>query len=231
MLPIPENKVVVVIPDYDSYVEINPEETDGPIVIPPSDETDKPTTDPKPAETDKPTTDPVYSGTKELLTKGDDNTVPALPTLPSTEDGNFFEGWVDKATGEPVHAGDKVTGNVELVPVWKDCGDDQHADGDEDQKCDECGHNLATEPEETTPNTGDETGVPETGENSGPESGEETSGDQAPDDEKPGASKPGDDTPDNGSPAGIIGAVIGSIGVLAALAAALIVFLKKKKSK
>lgn len=84
----------------------------------------------------------VAASIMELLTKGSDNTVPALPVLMPKEEGNQFEGWVNKATGEPVKKGDKLTEKIELEPVFKDCGKDNHSDSNEDNACDECGYIL-----------------------------------------------------------------------------------------
>lgn len=89
---------------------------------------------------------------QELVTKGEENKVPALPTLPPKEDGNIFEGWRDKATGEAVKKGDILTENIEIEPVWKDCGEGKHADTDKDDSCDECGYIMVKPalPEEPT---------------------------------------------------------------------------------
>ena len=99
-----------------------------------------------------------HHATKELVTKGTDNTVPARPVLPPTEAGNQFDGWVNKATGEPVKKGDTLTENIEIEPVWKDCGEDKHTDIDEDNHCDKCGYIMVNEvkPEDTAAST-DET--------------------------------------------------------------------------
>lgn len=139
MLKIPENKVVITIENYPITI------LDGSgtsIIIPDDNETteSEDNTENKPATT-----------TKELLTKGDDNTVPALPTLPPTERGNIFDGWVDKATGEYVKKGDKLTASIELIPVWKDCGEGKHTDSDNDNSCDDCGYiiYIANDVEET----------------------------------------------------------------------------------
>jgi len=89
---------------------------------------------------------------QELVTKGEENKVPALPTLPPKEDGNIFDGWRDKATGEAVKKGDMLTENIEIEPVWKDCGEGKHADADKDDSCDECGYIMVKPalPEEPT---------------------------------------------------------------------------------
>ena len=101
--------------------------------------------------------------TKELLTKGEEKKVPALPTLPPKEDGNFFAGWVNKATGEEVKKGDLLTESIEIAPVWLDCGEGNHTDADENNRCDDCGYILQkpSEPENPTdpssePTTGDQ---------------------------------------------------------------------------
>ena len=49
------------------------------------------------------------------------------------------------ATGEPVQKGDKITENIEIEPVWKDCGTDSHGDADKDNHCDECGYIMVKE--------------------------------------------------------------------------------------
>ncbi len=134
----PANKFVVSIPDFPMTDTTSP---DGNTAADPSGETGA---DP----------DSVVSATKELLTKGADNSVPALPTPPPTEDGNIFVGWVNKATGEAVKKGDKLTGNIEIEPVWKDCGEGNHADADGDNHCDECGYIMVkdkTPPIDDTP--------------------------------------------------------------------------------
>ena len=132
-LEVPDNKVVIIIPDYDKIVA-----PDSP-----------PGSSGEGGSDDQPETIPP---TKELLTKGKENRVPALPELPPKESGNFFAGWVNKATGEEVKKGDLLTGNIEIVPVWKDCGEGNHTDADEDYRCDECGHILEkpSNPDDTT---------------------------------------------------------------------------------
>ena len=150
MLTVPEDKVVITIPDFSEFTE-NPSISVG-------DPTDDPNDEPSGSDSSGENTDPEGGSTsnttpttKEILTKGKDNTVPTLPTLPPKEEGNIFEGWVDKATGEPVKKGDKLSGSVELKPVWKDCGEGSHTDADENEICDECGYILVKEtvPEET----------------------------------------------------------------------------------
>ena len=54
---------------------------------------------------------------------------------------------IDKETKAPVKKGDKLTGNIEITPVWKDCGENKHIDDKKDYICDECGYKLPT-PEE-----------------------------------------------------------------------------------
>ena len=39
-------------------------------------------------------------------------------------------------------AGDVLTGDIVLTPVWKDCGDGSHTDSDHDLVCDDCGKKL-----------------------------------------------------------------------------------------
>jgi len=93
---------------------------------------------------------------KELLTKGTDNTVPALPKLSAKDEGYLFEGWVNKETNEPVKKGDKLTGNIEIIPVWKGCGDGKHIDAKNDYICDECGFKMPI-PEEPAKESAAET--------------------------------------------------------------------------
>ncbi|MBQ8746454.1 MAG: hypothetical protein IJZ08_01130, partial [Clostridia bacterium] len=145
ILSVPEDKLVITIPNYPVS---DPEQST------PNPDGENPSA-PSTPDTDTPDTgtpDTPSPTVKELLTKGKDQTVPALPTLPPAEEGNLFDGWVDKATGETVKKGDKLTGNVELVPVFKDCGKDNHSDADEDGRCDECGYILPKDPipEDTT---------------------------------------------------------------------------------
>jgi len=138
-LTVPGDKMVVIIPDYDKYV--------------PSDSADN-TTSGNPA-------------TKELLTKGEENRVPVLPTLAPAKDGNIFAGWINKATGEMVKKGDKLTENIEIAPIWKDCGEGNHTDANEDHSCDECGYILVK------PAQPDDTGAPDGG-TEGDQDNEET---------------------------------------------------------
>ena len=65
-----------------------------------------------------------------------------MPVLPPKEEGNLFDGWTDQKTGAPVKAGDVLTGDIVLTPVWKDCGDGSHTDSDHDLVCDDCGKKL-----------------------------------------------------------------------------------------
>ena len=144
--------------------------------------------------------------TKELLTKGGDNSVPALPNLAPTEDGNIFVGWVNKATGEVVKKGDKLTENIEIEPVWMDCGEDNHTDADGDNSCDECGYILAkpSEPDDTT-----------------------LSGDDA----SSGDEQDGQNTPqaNGGAPSWIIILISCFGGIISVCGAVLALVLKKKK--
>ncbi len=134
-LTVPADKLVVIIPDYDKYA--------------PSGSSDDSAADPSGGESTPTVSSPAI---KELLTKGEENSVPVLPTLSTTENGNIFEGWVNKATGEPVKKGDKLTENIEIEPIWKDCGEGKHTDTNEDNNCDDCGYILMkpTQPEYTT---------------------------------------------------------------------------------
>lgn len=166
VLGVPDGKLVVVIPDYEKYIStgsVSSSET------PSSDisgktESSGSTTTPSGSEAATPPSSEIqpsgknYYATKELVTKGTDNTVPALPVLPPTEAGNQFDGWVNKATGEPVKKGDTLTENIEIEPVWKDCGEDKHTDIDEDNRCDKCGYIMVNKvkPEDTAAST-DET--------------------------------------------------------------------------
>jgi len=155
-LAVPEDKFVVTIPDY-SAVTTPPASSDGgklPTVpggsttpaVPDGGKLPADTASPDTGKTDKPDVSvpvvitPEPTAKKELLTKGSEQTVPTLPTPPPTQDGNIFDSWVNKETGEQVKKGDKLTGNVELVPVWKDCGENNHNDGDNDNHCDKCGY-------------------------------------------------------------------------------------------
>jgi len=78
----------------------------------------------------------------DMLSVGAGHKVPELPVLPPKEEGNFFDGWTDQKTGAPVKAGDVLTGDIVLTPVWKDCGDGSHTDSDHDFVCDDCGKKL-----------------------------------------------------------------------------------------
>ena len=75
----------------------------------------------------------------DMLSVGASHKVPELPVLPPKEEGNLFDGWTDQKTGAPVKAGDVLTGDIVLTPVWKDCGDGSHTDSDHDLVCDNCG--------------------------------------------------------------------------------------------
>ncbi|MBO5274643.1 MAG: hypothetical protein J6I45_08530 [Clostridia bacterium] len=165
-LILPENKYVVIIPDYSSIGDVaidapdistnQPLQEKDPSIVP-SSGASAATPDASVGQLPSDNSEAASPSVKELLTKGSENTVPALPTLPPKEDGNIFEGWIDKATGEPVNKGDKLTGNVELEPVWKDCGEDKHKDANENNHCDACGYILVKDvkPVETT-NNGDD---------------------------------------------------------------------------
>ncbi len=163
MLTVPENKLVNTIPDFVEPIKTPSVEIGG--------EQDAP-------EEDKPDAElPAVSTplTKELLTKGKEQTVPALPTLPSKEEGNVFDGWVNKATGETVKKGDKITESIELEPVWKDCGEENHTDENEDGVCDGCGYIItraeepekSVEPDPENPDTSVPENNPEENKNSG----------------------------------------------------------------
>ncbi len=202
------------IPDYDKYVpsESVPSE-DTPSSLP-SDQVDSgsETTTPSigtegSAASGTPQSGDKSPAAKELVTKGKEYSVPALPALAPTEDGNEFEGWVNKATGEPVKKGDRLTGNIEIEPVWKDCGEGKHADADGDNHCDECGYIMVKEvrPEDTTAAT-DETAA---------ESGRE------------GEEMPKDDSV--GMPGWMIVLISCFGGVIALCGVVLAVVLKKKK--
>ena len=78
----------------------------------------------------------------DMLSVGAGHKVPELPVLPPKEEGNLFDGWTDQKTGAPVKAGDVLTGDIVLTPVWKDCGDGNHTDSDHDFVCDDCGKKL-----------------------------------------------------------------------------------------
>ena len=78
----------------------------------------------------------------DMLSVGASHKVPELPVLPPKEEGNLFDGWTDQKTGAPVKAGDVLTGDIVLTPVWKDCGDGSHTDSDHDFVCDDCGKKL-----------------------------------------------------------------------------------------
>ena len=148
-LKLPDDKYVVIIPTESITVDLSGGKPD-----------DKPSDDvPGKSETLA-----IAAPKKEILTKGSEQTVPGLPTPPPTADGNLFDKWVDKTTGETVKKGDKLTASIELVPVWKDCGEAVHADApadkNKDNHCDVCGYILVKEsvPEETG---AADTGAPE----------------------------------------------------------------------
>jgi len=213
-LDIPEGKLVITIPDYEKYVStesVPSGETSSTDTSGETESSGSTTTPSGNGEATPPASEIQPSGgkspiTKELITKGADNTVPALPTLPPLEDGNQFGGWVDKATGEPVKKGDKLTENIEIEPVWKDCGEDKHADADKDNHCDECGYIMVKEvkPEETTA------------------SADETTADTGHEDEKP----PKDNSD---APSWMIIVISCFSGVIAVCGVVLAVVLKKKK--
>ena len=163
-LTLPEDKFVISIPDYTvSGTPSSGGSTDGK----PSSGSDTPTgTNPDSGSESADKTKPTVSAPTEILSKGSGNTVPTLPTLSSKEEGNIFGGWVNKATGEPVKKGDKLTENIEIVPVWKDCDEGNHIDADGDGHCDVCGYITvkAEVPEDTTA-PADETTADTTAEN------------------------------------------------------------------
>ena len=78
----------------------------------------------------------------DMLSVGASHKVPELPVLPPKEEGSLFDGWTDQKTGAPVKAGDVLTGDIVLTPVWKDCGDGSHTDSNHDLVCDDCGKKL-----------------------------------------------------------------------------------------
>jgi len=234
MLTKPEDKFVVIIPNYSKGT---PESGGKPTVIVPTTPTtpDTPTTPVTPTTPDTPKQDSTSSEdvntvTKELLSKGD-KSVPTLPVLAPTADGNIFEGWKDKETGNIVKSGDKLTGNIELEPVFKDCGEDNHKDEDNDNACDECGHILVKQTPETD-------NTPETT----PDETETTT--KAPDDEQTSEASgtEAQKSPENGSDStgidgdkdsnGIIAIIISALAaVIAAVIAIITVILSKKKKK
>jgi len=133
VIALTENKVVIVIPDFpvedrDTDKEDSGSSGEGSGSV---------------GEGSSESSDKTY--TKEIVTKGKENTVPTLPTLPDAKEGNKFEGWANKATGETVKKGDVLKENIELVPVWKDCGADKHGEGDENGRCVNCGYILAND--------------------------------------------------------------------------------------
>lgn len=155
-LGVPSDKFVIAIPGYDLYV---PSDTSSGDAASSSGSSGEVGSDNPAAGSGGMVTLPEVSlpVTKEFLSKGEEKLVPALPTLPPTEDGNIFVGWVNIETGEAVNKGDKLSGNIEIEPVWKDCGEENHTDTNEDEQCDDCGYILkkSAQPEDT-PVTGDE---------------------------------------------------------------------------
>ena len=224
MLTMPGDKVGIVIPDFPIEADktdkpsdtTSPDSSDTKPSAPSDTTSGSPSADTKPGGSDLTTTDKVPDDTskpggdndvqttiKEILTKGENNTVPALPTLPATNDGNEFDGWVNKATGEPVKKGDVLTGSIEIAPVWKDCGTDKHTDKNEDGRCDGCGYYLV-KPETTSPEDA-ATDTPDATDTAPITDGSETTGSSAAD---------GQDTGENGNmpvwfiPIIVVGAVV-----------------------
>jgi len=154
ILSAPADKFVVVIPGYDKLVTSDPSSDDGTSSSGVSGEigSDNPTANPSGSDSTPTVSTPA---TKELLTKGEENSVPALPILSPTEDGNIFVGWINKATGEAVKKGDKLTENIEIAPAWKDCGEGNHTDANEDNNCDDCGYILVKPSQPEGTNTSD----------------------------------------------------------------------------
>ena len=79
----------------------------------------------------------------ELFTTGKDHLIPELPVLASGSEGNLFDGWRNKADHLVVTKGQKLSENITIYPVWKDCGADKHTDADINGICDVCGKRLA----------------------------------------------------------------------------------------
>lgn len=199
-LNVPDDKFVVVIPGYDKFVTPDsPPESSG----------------------EGGSGDQLGTGssTKELLTKGNEKKVPALPILPPKEDGNFFAGWVNKATGEQVKKGDKLNGNIEIEPVWMDCGEGNHTDADENDSCDDCGYILKkpSKPEDSTE----------------PEQKPTTDSEPTPDSKPTTDSVPnGGETPqDDGGASTWIIVLISCLGVVLVAGGAVLVFVLKKKKR
>lgn len=142
MLEVPEDKYVLVIPD----VEIT--ETGVLVYYGNTTNTKDPENESQIGSDVKPIDPSSENLMLEYLTKGDGK-APALPTLPPTEDGNIFEGWVDASTGEFVKKGDSINSNIVLEPKWKDCGEGNHEDTNEDLCCDECGYIFNRTPAQT----------------------------------------------------------------------------------
>ena len=158
-LDVPGDKLVVIIPEYDKYVpsESSPDDT-APSTDPSGEVgSNNSTENPNGSDSTPTISIPV---TKEFLTKGEETSVPTLPTLPPTEDGNLFEGWVNKATGETVKKGDKLTENIEIEPVWRDCGKDNHTDANDDNNCDDCGY-IMVKPSVPDDTDGTDTAAPQ----------------------------------------------------------------------
>lgn len=224
MLTIPENKAVITIPDYPFETETETAKSDVPSdtapggsssdeqANTPSDTTENPDQNEEQTSGSSPPSDPTQKITKEILTKGKDNIVPALPTLPSTEAGNEFEGWVNKATGEPVKKGDKLTENIEIEPVWKDCGEEYHKDENSDNHCDDCGYILVRETVQT----------------------DETVAVKPPENDSPGNSSQENDSDrqtDSGIPAYVIAVLSIFGGIIIVCVIVIITVLTKKKKK
>ncbi len=205
ILSVPDNKLVVVIPDYDKYVPSKPSSDSGTSWSGSSGETGSDITAANPSGSDS-TLSGSSSATKELLTKGEDNSVPVLPTLPPTDNGNQFDRWVNKATGETVKKGDKLTENIEIEPVWKDCGEGNHTDANEDNRCDDCGYILVkpSQPDDTTAPT------------------DETTANNEQNGENPPQTK-------DGTPSWVIILISCFVGVIAVCTTVLGIILKKKK--
>ena len=79
----------------------------------------------------------------ELLTTGKDHLIPELPVLEAGSEGNLFDGWRNKADNLVVTKGQKLSENITIYPVWKDCGAGNHTDADKNGICDVCGKRLA----------------------------------------------------------------------------------------
>ena len=196
MLKVPEDKFVITMPDYSGGGEAS--------IDKPDDETNENPQGTPPGKEPIPDTSHTV---KELLTTGSGNAVPTLPVLAPKEEGYIFEGWVDKATGEPVKKGDKLTGNVELEPVWKNCPEDNHTDEDGDDICDECGYIFV---KSEIPG-GEDTTAADNQSNTNPTDGQDADRD--------------------GMPSWLIWLIVGCGGVVAACGSVLFVVLRKKKNE